>query len=554
MQTSAAEVLKPVAEEIQLIPVDKIDASPFNARKDFPKEYITELAASIARDGQQQAGKVRPMKEGRFQLVYGECRWRGAKLAGVGLYKAVVETMDDAKAERLCLIENVKRKDLTIFEEADKLARLHQVHKVSVSDLAQQIGVSIRTVHETLKLARLEASVRELMTKEGVSVSNAKLISRLGKADQVDVTKRFGHHSHEWLEEYIRENYMVDLRQAPFAVKLEGFACVAVSCAVCPKNARNAKEEYPDLKGADICTAPAEYKKKAELFAKAIVADAKKAGQTVLDGAEAERALRGDGKYIPLDREAWVGEQRKTFKSMVPKVKELKTAIVIDDEDNPIEVVLKTELQEVLKKAGKKAAANSYELTGRYSSPSSGGSSMAAEQKKRRAAVELRRATAALAIEKIAGLKSIGDGDDAFVRVMIASFTAVRDYGETFKYLWRQLHPESKEQFQLGSKIRSHANALKGVELRRFAVRVALAEAMNGGGTYGGGHSQDLVISAQASGVDLAKCAAEAKKAKEAKAPPEEKPVGKKDPLDSPTVAKAKAKKTAAKAKKGGAR
>src|SRR6185295_9313481 len=89
MQTSAAPAVKPVADQVQLIPVEKIKPSPFNARKEFPKEYLAELGASLQRDGQQQPVKVRPVKDG-FELVFGECRWRASNLVGLKELKAVI--------------------------------------------------------------------------------------------------------------------------------------------------------------------------------------------------------------------------------------------------------------------------------------------------------------------------------------------------------------------------------------------------------------------------------------------------------------------------------
>lgn len=570
VQTSAAEVLKPVADVIQLIPVDKIDPSPTNARKEFPKEYIAELGASMARDGQQQAGKVRPLKNGRFQLIFGECRWRGAKAAGVELYKAIVEEMDDERAERLCLIENLRRRELTVFEEAEHLKMLHEKHKVKMEDLAVQVGLAVRTLRENIKLATLNKAVRELVTRteNPMPVSLAKLIARVPAAEQISCSEAAedydGWLTHEQLEAHIREEYMVDLRSAPFALTLKGFACVAATCDECPRNAKNAKDEFPELKGAPVCTSPENYRKKVELYSKAVVDEAKKSGKKVLSAEESEAALtRSQGAYVPLSAETWVGNERKTFASMLPKKVELEKALAIDDEGNAVEVVKRVDLQEVLKKAGKKSAANSYELTGRHSS-SGGGSSANEEQAKRRKKLLERRAVAALAIDALTEHQHTTAGDDVFVKLLGLGLTQGRIDNDGLQLMLKQWYGSEKKTDYGPNAAAALLETVKGTELRRTMVRIAMAGGLTAGGTWSDSHARELLGALKLYGLKLERFQAEAKKAKEAAAKPtlahkkvtfadgshHKKAAA--DLLDSPGVAKAKAKKKAAKAKKGG--
>lgn len=551
MQTSAAPIVKPVVDVIQLIAVDKIKPSPFNARKDFPKEYIAELGASLLRDGQQTPVKVRPVN-GHFELVFGECRWRGATAAGVPQLKAIVETMDDARAEHLCLIENLKRKDLTVFEEAEKLKRLHEVYKVKIDDLALQVGVSVRGVYEALKLATATPEVREAVADETtpLPVSHAKLIARLPKADQVKLVEEVmseaeynGMITHEGLEKQIRENYMVDLRQAPFATNLKGFACLAETCDACPRNAKNSKEEFPELKGAAVCTSPENYRKKGEAYAKAVMADAKKTGKTVLEDDVAEKAIAGQGGYLPLSNEIWVGNERKSLKSVLPKNVELKTALAADDEGNVVEVAKREDVQAALKKAGKTAIANSYDVTGKYSSPSSGGSSMHDEQVRRRKKLDARREVAGLAIDAIAEHQHTTDGDDAFVKLLGLGLTQGRVDDDGLQRLLKRLDPEKKAKSEYGPTAAAKLlEAAKGVELRRLAARVAMTGGLTAGGTWSDSHAPELLAGLRLYGLKLERFHDDAKKAAAQPKKPAAAAV-KKDPLDSPAVAKAKAKK-----------
>jgi len=367
MQTSAAPAVKPVADQVQLIPVEKIKPSPFNARKEFPKEYIAELGASIARDGQQTPVKVRPVKDG-YELVFGECRWRGAMAGGVPVLKAIVEVMDDARAEHLCLIENIKRKDLTVFEEAEKLQRLHVVHKVKVDDLALQVGLAVRTVRENLKLAGAQPVVRQLVAEEKLSVSNAKLISRVAAKDQDALAKKaaglmkdsWGRldepMTHEQLEKYIREHYMVDLRFAPFDVKQKGLACVAPSCAECPKMSANAKEEYPDLKGT-FCLSTADFRKKLDVFMKI---KAEEIGAQLLPAEKTEKLfnhwgdLEHDSGFLKAHDKKPDDEKNRSLKQLLGKEELAKRLYLVRTPKNELLEVLKSnDLDAAIKKEGR---------------------------------------------------------------------------------------------------------------------------------------------------------------------------------------------------------
>lgn len=366
MQTSAAPAVK--LDQVQLIPVEKIKPSPFNARKEFPKEYIAELGASLLRDGQQTPVKVRPVKDG-FELVFGECRWRGATAAGVPQLKAIVEVMDDARAEHLCLIENIKRRDLTVFEEAEKLKRLHEVHKVKVDDLALQVGLAARTVRENLKLANVSQGVRDLVLGDQLTVSNAKLISRVSKSEQDSLAKRaagvvkdqHGRRSdpmtHDELEKYIREQYMVDLRFAPFDVKQKGLPCVAPTCAECPKMSANAKEEFPDLKGS-FCLSTPDYRKKLDAFMKVkaeeLGAQILPAEKTVNFFNDWNDELRHDSGFKKAHEKHHEDEKNRSYKQLLGKDELAKRLFLVRTPKNELVEVLKADgLDAALKKEGR---------------------------------------------------------------------------------------------------------------------------------------------------------------------------------------------------------
>jgi len=482
MQTSAAAVTKPAVDQVQLIPVEKIKPSPFNARKEFPKEYLAELGASIARDGQQQPVKVRPVKDG-YELVFGECRWRSSQLVGVKELKAIVEPMDDARAEHLCLIENLKRKDLTVFEEAEKLKRLHEVFKVKVEDLAVQVGLSVRSVRENLKLAVAQPAVRELVLAEKLSVSNAKQISRVSKNDQEALAKLAAGlgkdqwnrpvdpMTHDELEKHIRDNYLVDLRFAPFDVKQKGLACIAPTCGECPKRSGNAKDDFPDLKSADLCTSPADFRKKLDLFVKQRAAEL---GAQVISADKAEKIFGWDGEpgynsgFVKAHSKHPDDEKDRSYKQLLGKEELSKRLLVARNNKNEVVELLSLDgLDGAIKKEGRFKKRKGHSGGGGHSSPKE-----SKEDKTKRLAKEAFEARVKHAL--IAKLVEKVEAKGLTPAVLKAMAMLIADGGDVYEVLQRR-------GIDLGSsrltekKFDEHFGKLKGEQLAGLVFEFSLA-------------------------------------------------------------------------------
>ncbi len=101
------------------LPVDRIEPSRFQPRKDIDLERLHELADSIKTHGVVQPIVVRTSDNDRYELVAGERRWRAARLAGLTEIPAVVRELDDQTALALALIENIQREDLGPLEQAE---------------------------------------------------------------------------------------------------------------------------------------------------------------------------------------------------------------------------------------------------------------------------------------------------------------------------------------------------------------------------------------------------------------------------------------------------
>ncbi|MEM8757706.1 MAG: ParB/RepB/Spo0J family partition protein, partial [Planctomycetota bacterium] len=114
---------------IAQLAVGAVIPNRFQPRRSFEEASLTELAASITRDGVMQPILVRPASGsgstgGRYELIAGERRWRAAKLAGLDRVPAIVRMIDDASSAEWALIENVHREDLNAVERGDAIASM----------------------------------------------------------------------------------------------------------------------------------------------------------------------------------------------------------------------------------------------------------------------------------------------------------------------------------------------------------------------------------------------------------------------------------------------
>jgi len=143
----------------QSIPVEDIDPNPHQPRQNVGD--LSEMVASIREKGVLEPILVR-RKDSRYQIVAGERRYRAAVEAGLPEIPCVVKELSDPEVMEIALIENLQRKDLTAFEEADGLKVLAETHGYTHEMMAEKLGKSRTTVTETLTLATMPDRVREL--------------------------------------------------------------------------------------------------------------------------------------------------------------------------------------------------------------------------------------------------------------------------------------------------------------------------------------------------------------------------------------------------------
>src|SRR5690606_25321637 len=127
---------------------------------------LAELAESIKAQGVVQPILVRPLAEGRYEILAGERRWRAARMAGLTEVPAVVRDVPDSHALAIALIENIQREDLNPLEEAAGLRRLLDEFGMTHAEAASALGRSRAAITNLLRLLELAPPVQEFV-REG---------------------------------------------------------------------------------------------------------------------------------------------------------------------------------------------------------------------------------------------------------------------------------------------------------------------------------------------------------------------------------------------------
>ncbi len=141
---------------IRNIPIEKLTANVLQPRKDLGD--LTELSESIKEKGIIEPVLVRP-KNGQFEIVAGERRYRAAKLAGLKELPCIEYDVPDNEALELSIIENIQRKDLDIYEQAFSLKSLSEIYGYTHQEIAQKIGKSRVTVTELIRVTDLPPDI-----------------------------------------------------------------------------------------------------------------------------------------------------------------------------------------------------------------------------------------------------------------------------------------------------------------------------------------------------------------------------------------------------------
>lgn len=182
---SAGLVGEPGAgERVLSLPLERLEANPYQPRRIFEPTALQSLADSIAEHGVLQPLVVRPV-EGGYQVIAGERRLRASQICGLGEVPVVVREATDQQALLLAMLENLQREDLNPLEEAKAYYRLAVDFKLNQEEIAAGVGKNRSTVANALRLLKLPESIQRDLASCLVSAGHARALLALPTEPQM---------------------------------------------------------------------------------------------------------------------------------------------------------------------------------------------------------------------------------------------------------------------------------------------------------------------------------------------------------------------------------
>lgn len=237
METTISQT---AVKNIVSVALADIQPSNYNPRKNFDEKSLVELADSIRQQGVLQAIGVRPIAENRFEIVFGERRYRASQIAGLEEIPAVILDISDETAEEMAVTENLQRKDVTPIEEANAYQKLIESGRHDVQSLAVQFGKNESYIRTRLKFVSLIPEIAQLLEQDELTISVATEICRYGEDIQHDIYEKHlkeGVLYNSWrgmkaseVAKNIERSYTTDLKRYFFDKTV---------CLSCPHNTNN---------------------------------------------------------------------------------------------------------------------------------------------------------------------------------------------------------------------------------------------------------------------------------------------------------------------------
>lgn len=174
-ETESVAVKGPSAAD-QLVPIERISPNPDQPRKQFRKEDLDDLAASIKEKGVLQPLIVRARPGGIYEIVAGERRWRAAQMAQLHALPVIVRDFTDIEVLEVAIIENIQRADLNAAEEAAGYKQLMEKFGHTQEKMAEALGKSRSHIANLLRLLNLPMPVLELLRDGSISAGHARTL------------------------------------------------------------------------------------------------------------------------------------------------------------------------------------------------------------------------------------------------------------------------------------------------------------------------------------------------------------------------------------------
>ena len=158
------------------IPIEQIEANPYQPRTKFDQESLDELASSIKRLGIIQPITVRKTGESKYQLISGERRYRASLIAELETIPAYVRESGDNEMLEMALVENIQREDLDSIEIALSYKRLIEECKLTQEEMSERVGKKRTTITNYLRLLKLPPEIQLGLRENRISMGHARAI------------------------------------------------------------------------------------------------------------------------------------------------------------------------------------------------------------------------------------------------------------------------------------------------------------------------------------------------------------------------------------------
>lgn len=168
-------------EEVKLR-ISEVEPNRDQPRKRFDEDALLELADSI-----RQFGVLQPLlvqkREGYYEIIAGERRWRAAKMAGLKEIPVIIKDFTDQQIVEISLIENIQREDLNPIEEALAYKRLLTEFKLKQDEVAERVSKSRTSVTNSVRLLKLDSRVQQMVIDEMISTGHARALLAIEDGD-----------------------------------------------------------------------------------------------------------------------------------------------------------------------------------------------------------------------------------------------------------------------------------------------------------------------------------------------------------------------------------
>jgi ParB family chromosome partitioning protein len=165
-----------VVGSVAVIPLEQIEANPFQPRTEFKPEELKELAQSIKEQGIIQPITVRKLGYDKYQIISGERRFRASKLAGLEAIPAYIRVANDQGMLEMALVENIQRQDLNPIDVAISYKRLIDECSLTQEQLSERVGKNRTTVTNFVRLLKLPPEIQAALRDNRITMGHARAI------------------------------------------------------------------------------------------------------------------------------------------------------------------------------------------------------------------------------------------------------------------------------------------------------------------------------------------------------------------------------------------